>query len=192
VKHNIYILLHACSATVRLLHSWVGQMVPGLPIGHCAGSSNNLVPRGAKLSAIDVTLKVLFERLYWFQDWAHLRPESTVCVLPQPHCSLNKYFSTGTPYWRLCRKLQQFGAKGCQAERNSRDTKSILWAFVLVSGLSPIELWVKCPAPTTPLFTPQLFLDFRTIFSDVAPHSLSATIHQAIWHRPGTQPAITV
>jgi len=42
--------------------------VPGLPIGDCAGSSNNLVPRGAKLSATDVTLKVFFERLYWFQD----------------------------------------------------------------------------------------------------------------------------
>ena len=24
MKHNVYILLHACSATVRLLHSWAG------------------------------------------------------------------------------------------------------------------------------------------------------------------------
>jgi len=38
----------------------------GMPIGHCAESSNNLMPRVAKLSAIFVTLKIFFERLYWF------------------------------------------------------------------------------------------------------------------------------
>jgi len=38
--------------------------VPGLPIGDCAEISNNLVPRGTKLSAIDVTSKAIFERLY--------------------------------------------------------------------------------------------------------------------------------
>jgi len=30
----------------------------------CTGSSNNLFPRGSKLSAIDVTVKAFFERLY--------------------------------------------------------------------------------------------------------------------------------
>ena len=40
------------------------KRVPGHPIGNCAGSSNNLVPRGAKLSAIDVKAKAFFERLY--------------------------------------------------------------------------------------------------------------------------------
>jgi len=30
----------------------------------CEGSSNNLVPRGTKVSAIDVTPKTIFERLY--------------------------------------------------------------------------------------------------------------------------------
>jgi len=73
--------------------------VPGLPIRDCARSSNNLVPRGAKLSAIDVTLKVFFQRLYWFQDWAHLSPESTVRVLPHPHCSLNNYFSISVQFF---------------------------------------------------------------------------------------------
>jgi len=38
--------------------------VPGLPIRDCAGSSNNLAPRCPKLSAIDVTAKIFFERLY--------------------------------------------------------------------------------------------------------------------------------
>jgi len=42
----------------------VGGEGTGLPIGDCAESCNNLVPRGAKSSAIDVTLKVFFERLY--------------------------------------------------------------------------------------------------------------------------------
>ena len=37
---------------------------PGLPVGNCAGSSNNLVPRGTKVSAINVTATALFERLY--------------------------------------------------------------------------------------------------------------------------------
>ena len=36
----------------------------GLPIGDCAGSFNDLVPRGTKLSAIDVTAKAFFEHLY--------------------------------------------------------------------------------------------------------------------------------
>jgi len=33
VKHNIYILLHACSTTVRFLHSWAGtsRFLPGSP-----------------------------------------------------------------------------------------------------------------------------------------------------------------
>jgi len=38
--------------------------VPGRSIGDCAEISNNLVPRGTKLSAIDVTSKAFFERLY--------------------------------------------------------------------------------------------------------------------------------
>jgi hypothetical protein len=29
----------------------------------------------------------------WFQDWAHLGPESTVRVLPHNHRSVNNYFS---------------------------------------------------------------------------------------------------
>jgi len=41
------------------------RRVPGLPIRDCAASSNNLVPRGAKVSAIDVTVKtILHESLY--------------------------------------------------------------------------------------------------------------------------------
>jgi len=93
VTHNIYILLHACSVTVRLVHSWAALRVQGLPMRNCAGNSNNLVPRSTKVSAIDVTPKVFFERLYWFQDWPYLRSESTVCVLPHPHFSRYNYFS---------------------------------------------------------------------------------------------------
>jgi len=33
---------------------------------------------------------------------------------------------TGTACWELCRKLQQFGTKGYQTERNRFDSKSIL------------------------------------------------------------------
>jgi len=38
--------------------------IPGLPIGNCAGSSNNLIPRVTKLSATNETVKAFFERLY--------------------------------------------------------------------------------------------------------------------------------
>jgi len=38
--------------------------VPGLPIRNCADISNNLVPRGTKMSAIDVEANAFFERLY--------------------------------------------------------------------------------------------------------------------------------
>jgi len=65
----------------------------GLPIRNCAGSYNNLVPRGTKVSATDVTQKVFFEHLYWFQDRPYLSSESTVRVLPHPHCSIFNYFS---------------------------------------------------------------------------------------------------
>jgi len=62
-------------------------------------SSNNLLPRGTKVSAIDVTSKVFFDRLYWFQDWLYLSSESTVCVLPHPHCSCNNYLSISVHFF---------------------------------------------------------------------------------------------
>jgi len=36
----------------------------GIHIRDCTGSYNNLAPRNIKVSAIDVTVKALFERLY--------------------------------------------------------------------------------------------------------------------------------
>jgi len=73
--------------------------VPGLPIGDCAGSSNNLVPRGTKLSAIDVTARAIFECVYLVQDCANLRPESNVPIHPQPHRSLADYFSISMQFF---------------------------------------------------------------------------------------------
>jgi len=54
--HFAYILCY--------IYSHVHTRVPGLPIRNCAGISNNLVPRGTKVSAIDATVKIIFERLY--------------------------------------------------------------------------------------------------------------------------------
>jgi len=48
-----------------------------------------------------MTSKIVFERLYWSQDWAHLSPESTVRVLPHTHCSLYNYFSIFVQMWPL-------------------------------------------------------------------------------------------
>jgi len=36
---------------------------------------------------------ILFERLYLVPGLGTFGPESTVCVLPHPHCSCNNYFS---------------------------------------------------------------------------------------------------
>ena len=52
----------------------ISPRVPGLPIGDCAGSSNNLVPKGFKLSSIDVTEKALFERLYLILGLSSFEP----------------------------------------------------------------------------------------------------------------------
>jgi len=99
-------LMSTCWANSDLGLCWlrkcgyaVPTRVPGLPIRNCAGRSNNLVPRGTKVSAIDVTWKVFCERLYWFQDWAHLSSKSTVRVLPHPHCSLYNYISISVQFF---------------------------------------------------------------------------------------------
>ena len=75
--------------------------VPGLPIRNCAESSKNLLPRVSrwKVNAINVTRKIIFERLYYFQDWAHVSSVSTVRVLPHPHSSHDNYFSNLVRYF---------------------------------------------------------------------------------------------
>jgi len=79
----------------RLTGTWYWRRVPG----NCAGSSNNLVPRGIKLSAIDVTAKAFFERLYLVLGVSPFEPESTVLTHPHPHCSLNSYFSISVQFF---------------------------------------------------------------------------------------------
>jgi len=74
-----------------------------------------------------------------------------------------------------------------QGERQRRDTKSILWAFVLVSGLSPFELRVNCPcAPTPPLFTEKTISQFSCNFFRMWPLIFCQhTINKVIMPRPG-------
>jgi len=61
-------LYHSDDPHPNFVHFWLifggWSRVPGLPIRDCAASSNNLVPRGTKVSAIGVTAKTFFERLY--------------------------------------------------------------------------------------------------------------------------------
>ena len=47
-----------------VIGNYLPRRVPGLPIRDCAGSSNNLAQMCPKLSAIHVTQKTFFERLY--------------------------------------------------------------------------------------------------------------------------------
>jgi len=61
-----------------------GTLVQVLPTGDCAGSSNNLVPRGAKLSAIDETAKAFFERLYFVLGLSPFEPRVNCPYAPTP------------------------------------------------------------------------------------------------------------
>jgi hypothetical protein len=59
-----------------------GSRVPGLPVRNCARVSNNLVPRGTKVNAIDVTTKTFFERLYLFPELSPSKAPSQLSVCP--------------------------------------------------------------------------------------------------------------
>jgi len=59
-------------------------LVPGLTIEDCAGSFNNFVPRGTKLSAIDVTAKALFEHLYLVLGLSPFEPRVNCPYAPTP------------------------------------------------------------------------------------------------------------
>ena len=63
--------------------------------------SPGTLPRGTEVSALDLTFKVIFECLYWFQDWARLSFKSAVRVLPHPHCSLNTFFSISVQFFQM-------------------------------------------------------------------------------------------
>jgi len=95
---------------------------------------------------------------------------------------------TGTPYWELCGKLQQFGTKGYQAERNRCDRQIFFWAFVFVISTEPIwapsQLSLCTHTPTAhstaiSRFLCNFFFKQPLIFCQ-------HTIHQVIWPGPGT------
>ena len=96
---------------------------------------------------------------------------------------------TGTPYWELCGKLQQFGTKGDQAECNTFDSKSILWSFVFGSRTEPIwapsqlSLCTHTPTARSTAISRSpcdFFPAWPLIFCQ-------HTIHQVILPSPGTR-----
>ena len=64
---HTYVYMYTCGFSVCV---WVGERIcvarriPGLPIRDCARGCNICVNMRAQMSAIDVTKKILFERLY--------------------------------------------------------------------------------------------------------------------------------
>jgi len=64
---HTYVYIYTCGFSVCV---WIGERicvarrVPGLPIRDCARGCNICVDMRAQMSAIDVTNKILFERLY--------------------------------------------------------------------------------------------------------------------------------
>jgi len=99
---------------------------------------------------------------------------------------------TRTPYWRLRGKLQQFGTKGYQAERNRHDSKGNFWVYVFDSRTAPIcalsqmSLYIHTTTAQLPTIS-----RFPCIFSRAAPHFFVSTIRQVIWPSPGTLVART-
>ena len=62
-----------------------GARVLGLPIRDCAGRFNNCVPRRPKLSAIDITGRAIFERLYLVPGLCPIEPQvNCPHALPPP------------------------------------------------------------------------------------------------------------
>ena len=59
-----------------------GVRVPGLPIRDCVASPNNRGPRWPKLSAIDVTVKTIFERLYLVSGLTPIYAPSQLSLCP--------------------------------------------------------------------------------------------------------------
>ena len=60
----------------------------------CGGKLQQFVTKGYQGEQ-----QYFFERLYWFQDWAHLSPELTFHLLPHPHCSIYNYFSISVKFF---------------------------------------------------------------------------------------------
>jgi len=87
--------------------SWgVSLRVPGLFIGECAGISNNLVPRGTRLNAIDVTAKIFFERFYLIPGLSPFEPRvNCPCAPTTPpfiqQLFLDDFRAHFVPEWHL-------------------------------------------------------------------------------------------
>ena len=62
----------------------VARRVPGPSIRDCAGSFDNLAQMCPKLSAIDMTGKIFFERLYWVPGLGTLGPGFNCPYAPTP------------------------------------------------------------------------------------------------------------
>jgi len=125
-----------------------------------------------------VTEKTFFERLYLFLGLRKFAPWVNCPYAPTTptiHCTtisrfLCNFFPRTAPHFfgnddyspsifvsRLLRSLWYPLYQIVGASREGTE--------ILVSGLSPFELCVNCPcAPTPPLFTVQLYLDFCAIF----------------------------
>ena len=72
------------------------KRVPGLPIRDCGRSSNNLMPKNAKVNAIDVTTKLISEHLVLVPGQAGTCPLSPCPRRPHPHRSLTAGISRNT------------------------------------------------------------------------------------------------
>jgi len=75
------------------------RRVPGLPRRDYAGGHNNCIPRRSKMIAIDVTAKILFERLYLVSGLRQFMPFSPWPRRPHPHRSLHDYFLISVKYF---------------------------------------------------------------------------------------------
>ena len=88
-QHNIYILLHACWATVR---------VPGLPIRDCARGCDHCDHTRPQLRTTDVTEDTFFERLYLVSGIGTFERQLYLCTYNFDR-SMDNYFSISVQFF---------------------------------------------------------------------------------------------
>jgi len=84
---------------------WVLTRVPGLPVVDCAKNSNNLAPRCPMLSAIDMTAKTFFERLYLVSGLAPIGAPGQLSLYSNPptahYLAISPFPCKHFPMWPL-------------------------------------------------------------------------------------------
>ena len=141
MKHNIYILLHACSATVRLLHSWACRsrslafLIPRSFCAHTTFDTNHrFVLQDSKDCGFSVfrmnPINKCFFRTACARGWC-----ATVCA-----CKL-QVLCASLSYW--CTTMRHANAVWCFCSHSCDWKKNIHWMITELDLLQPVPWKMK-------------------------------------------------